>query len=951
MTDYFHLDFEFSSLSKYQTENTTLIENLLKYYKYIYNASIAYLKDVSKKKDEFISNFSISNYEISNLIYKYFHSKGSLISSYFKLFEQIKKEFILPLENLFDELKDYYQNSNKKITNINKNIKIKKDLLEENLKNYYDQYEISQRIDESNFNLIQNNNLDDFKNNYINQLEITNNFYEEFNKEYLKIFEENLLKEEEKYKKLKIIFKNLFDIEKKLFLDSENLNENISPFVLYIVNKDVEKYKNSFNFFEEENKRVLQEKFISYQNYLKLHSKKFTNKEKLEINIAMTEESFPSFMSNILNDNSKKNYLSDEEKISIFSKNILKINEINVENFHDISELVIKNPNFNDFPAKFLKKFISLKKENFLLFENKKNLIYFSKIIDSIINTYFNINNINNFVDEINNILILSEETFYLNENIFLCNLLSENNFFKLKEIWEKLMFQRIINKINFEINNIYQRDFSYIDTFNKYLFNIKEDENNKNLLIYQYKFDALINKNYHYFNAKQKQEIEVKLNKIIKKIIKDFIKHLNCYNFSNTEIINIIIDFFMNKIKIPDNEINYYMKFIIFESFSIKKKENNFANKDFLLLENKEKISDILRKNYDKIKMDFPININNMKNKFFILKSLLNYIEKKDFSSFFLLNKNFSNFVRKNFYVNVLLKDSNEKITNENRIKIWNFILRTQTIVKKFEKIDLQKAKEEILKNKEKNKEIVENLKIIDLDVKRTHPNKNFVSGDFKAAISNTLILITNLNYVEVENFNESDKIKVNYFQGMNFLASFLFMISKDETKTFYLMFSLLKNTEFQTLFKDDLKTLNNCFKIFDKILYLKLPFLFNYLNLHQIKVEYYLSPWLITLFTNVCHFHEEIPKILFKIWDEFLLNGFNSLFINFLVLLSLHAKDILKLEGDKLLSFFINDVNSSKMFSDENYDLWVRERKKFHISDEEIKIIKDLISLENSN
>jgi len=300
---------------------------------------------------------------------------------------------------------------------------------------------------------------------------------------------------------------------------------------------------------------------------------------------------------------------------------------------------------------------------------------------------------------------------------------------------------------------------------------------------------------------------------------------------------------------------------------------------------------------------------------------------------------------------VNVLLKDINQKITNENRIKIWNFILRTQTIIKKFEKIDLKKIKEDILNNKEKNKEIIENLKIIELDVKRTHPNKNFVSNDFKDAISNTLILITNLNYVKIENFDENDKIKINYFQGMNFLASFLFMISKDEKKTFYLMFSLLKNTEFQTLFKDDLKTLNNCFKIFDKILYLKLPFLYNYLNLHQIKVEYYLSPWLITLFTNVCHFHDEIPKILFKIWDEFLLNGFNSLFINFLVLLSLHSKDILNKEGDKLLSFFINDVNSSKMFSDENYDLWLKERKKFHINDEEIKIIKDLISLENSN
>ena len=946
MTDYFHLDFEYNSLLKYQSENLTLIENLLKFYNYIYATSNSYLNDISKKKDEFIKNYSISNYEISNLIYKYLNSKSNLFSSYFKLFDHIKKDFIFPLEKLLNELKEFYKNSNNNLMKIKNNIKIKKEILEENLKNYYEQFEISQRNEESNFNLIQNNfNLDDFKKNYINQIEITNNYYDEFNKEYLKIFEENLINEEKKNKQLKTIFKNLFDIEKDLFLNEKISNENfISPFVLYIINKDFEKYKNSFYFFEEENKRILKEEFISYKNYLKLHSKKFTNKEKLEFNIAMNEESFANFI--ILNENKK--ILSDEEKISIFSKNILKKEEINSENFHNIIELIIKNK-FNEFPLKFLKKFISLKKENFLFFENKKNLIYFSKIIDSIINTYFNINNIKNYVDEINNILILSEESFYLEENIFLCYFLSENNFFKLKEIWEKLIFFRIINKINFEINNIYQRDFSYIDTLNNYLFNFKEDENNKNLLIFQYKFENYLNKNYFYFNLKQKNEIEEKLNKIIRKIIKDFIKHLNCYNFSNTEIINIIIDFFMNKIKIPDNEINFYMKFIIFESFSVKKKENNFAN-NFLLLENKEKISDILRKNYDKIKMDFPININNIKNKFFILKSLLNYIDKKNFSSFFLLNKNFSNFVRKNFYVNFLLNDS-KKISNENRIKIWNFILRTQTIIKKFEKVDLKKIKEEILKNKEKNKEIIENLKIIDLDVKRTHPNKNFISNDFKDAISNTLILITNLNYIEIENFDENDKIKINYFQGMNFLVSFLFMISKDEKKTFYLMFSLLKNTEFQTLFKDDLKTLNNCFKIFDKILYLKLPFLANYLNLHQIKVEYYLSPWLITLFTNVCHFHDEIPKILFKIWDEFLLNGFNSLFINFLVLLRLHAKEILKKEGEKLLSFFINDVNSSEMFNDENYDLWINERKKFNINDEEIKIIKDLILMENSN
>jgi hypothetical protein len=37
--------------------------------------------------------------------------------------------------------------------------------------------------------------------------------------------------------------------------------------------------------------------------------------------------------------------------------------------------------------------------------------------------------------------------------------------------------------------------------------------------------------------------------------------------------------------------------------------------------------------------------------------------------------------------------------------------------------------------------------------------------------------------------------------------------------------------------------------------------------------------------------------------------------------------------------------------MFKDENYELWINERKKFNINEEEIKIIKDLILMENSN
>ncbi len=129
MTDYFHLDFEYNSLLKYQSENLTLIENLLKFYNYIYATSNSYLNDISKKKDEFIKNYSISNYEISNLIYKYLNSKSNLFSSYFKLFDHIKKDFIFPLEKLLNELKEFYKNSNNNLMKIKNNIKIKKEIL------------------------------------------------------------------------------------------------------------------------------------------------------------------------------------------------------------------------------------------------------------------------------------------------------------------------------------------------------------------------------------------------------------------------------------------------------------------------------------------------------------------------------------------------------------------------------------------------------------------------------------------------------------------------------------------------------------------------------------------------------------------------------------------------------------------------------------------------------
>ena len=73
-------------------------------------------------------------------------------------------------------------------------------------------------------------------------------------------------------------------------------------------------------------------------------------------------------------------------------------------------------------------------------------------------------------------------------------------------------------------------------------------------------------------------------------------------------------------------------------------------------------------------------------------------------------------------------------------------------------------------------------------------------------------------------------------------------------------------------------MKKLKNFFKIFERLLLLYLPNISFYFKNNSISVEYYLSPWVITLFSNVIQYHQSLPYIVINIWDEFLLKGWKS-------------------------------------------------------------------------
>ena len=115
----------------------------------------------------------------------------------------------------------------------------------------------------------------------------------------------------------------------------------------------------------------------------------------------------------------------------------------------------------------------------------------------------------------------------------------------------------------------------------------------------------------------------------------------------------------------------------------------------------------------------------------------------------------------------------------------------------------------------------------------------------------------------------------KINYCQGMNYIASFLYKMTPTEEEAFYLMLGLFENTDFSLIFIEDLLRLKIFFYVFERLLSLFLPELYTYFKTNSVNVNYFCSPWFITLFTNTTNYISQIdpPQILLRIWDDFLI------------------------------------------------------------------------------
>ena len=249
--------------------------------------------------------------------------------------------------------------------------------------------------------------------------------------------------------------------------------------------------------------------------------------------------------------------------------------------------------------------------------------------------------------------------------------------------------------------------------------------------------------------------------------------------------------------------------------------------------------------------------------------------------------------------------------------IEIWKVILGYSRVKKEFNYI---KILEEI-----KGSQPQAGAKdIITLDVKRTHFEKDKEQNREK--ISNILRCLSKCCPT------------INYSQGMNFIAAFLLNINGDEEEAFYLFLSLLLTSDYGNLFLKELENLKEYFYVFERILDILLPELYNHLKLNNIKVSFFISPWFITLFTDTYLNIEnrQNPKVLMRIWDLFLFNGCKSILKVGIALLKNFENKIMTLTFEDLLKFLIAELPKSEFFQNSNYDNLMKTYYNFKIESE---------------
>ena len=678
----------------------------------------------------------------------------------------------------------------------------------------------------------------------------------------------------------------------------EKIPENIK------INRDIIIYDEKFYFFNENKKRFLLEQFLDFKKF----KRNLTEKENTMNKNNREEEIKNDIINKVFNLGKNDNsFIEDdiEAKADSLFLDYLLFNkdQIKDKDYEDsFKKLKQKGNNI----IRFMSVLITFYKSNENMnIPNHENFIHLSNILDYILSACVQNENI---FDICFMIIYVAEKTLYVDQNNifkkqYLCEVLSKNPNFKETKFWMNLIDRKIKITTNRKVKQEIEKK-EYKD---------KEEEKPSGMMSGF--------KNYFFSNKKkdnQKLENEIlsiqlyeeKLPIYAVEILEEYIHHFSSFNFDRKLYSSLIVD--------SSSLYKFNYKYVTY--FLAKLNSNLYSIKNKILTKN-DKIDEL---NYDKLffntdKKHFK-KILDIKIRGLVYS--LKFIDLKELPKVLSLNKAYNEALLKIVYKNILIKYHNMDL--KTHIEIWKIILGYSRVKKEFNYI---KILEEI-----KGSQPQAGAKdIITLDVKRTHFEKDKEQNREK--ISNILRCLSKCCPT------------INYSQGMNFIAAFLLNINGDEEEAFYLFLSLLLTSDYGNLFLKELENLKEYFYVFERILDILLPELYNHLKLNNIKVSFFISPWFITLFTDTYLNIEnrQNPKVLMRIWDLFLFNGCKSILKVGIALLKNFENKIMTLTFEDLLKFLIAELPKSEFFQNSNYDNLMKTYYNFKIESELISNIEN--------
>jgi hypothetical protein len=832
------------------------------------------------------------------------------IIEYFKKFNNEYKNIILKIQNeLINSVESFktnqvsiYKENNDELNEIilyyNNNQKI----LNNSIFNYYKSYYNAQEEEKNqikkrkgNFNSI---NVSEDESDLIikDKMEAKNNevIYkfdiEKYNKELDKIIDKYLkikLKIETAEKGRISFIKASFDKQKSVFKNISNLINN------YIDNKE--------NFSDEISKNIEQEKINeisklseNIKKSIKLKTKKFVSAEL----IFRKQENYNLFIKNCIFDINVmiEKSMENNQFYNKLIDELISDDDVPKEKISRLIEIFQYQKDNENNEKDFLDALVGKNKSS-LKFQNLKNLellaiplSYISLKHNSIFSGNFEINF---------QIIFIAERFFYQNKvnnnKVYLSAILSKNKFYKTKLFWQNVIELKLVKKLEDDISRL--KNVSAPNEKKKGILGILGNKmglnNNKNTsFLLKMRIMPLIK---NYTSLEQNKLIlldRMAINEMYL-ILKKTIENFSNFNFPSIQSLDLISNI-SREYKLSNEQINYLVIYYKVSNHTIRKllpHEKNKENNNII----DEQISN------EKIR--------NIK----ILSNCIQFLDYKDYNNLLLTSKYYNQKLKKKIYKYILRQD---KTSIKTRLQIWSNILKIKELKKKYNY-------KEILNNTNDPKIKHE----IDLDVRRTNVEEG-QKDLHKLNITNILYAVSSINF------------GVKYVQGMNCIVAFLYELFGEED-AFYIFLSFFHSTQYILVFDKNLTKLNEFFYVFNRIISLSEPELSSWFNINGVNVNFFATPWFITLFTGS---HQNLrgdkdnKKLLIRILDNFITSGWKSMMVVGCSLLHSFEQKLMNMKYEDMLELLINGMLKSEFFMKENKN----NLENYFIN---VKINKDLI------